>query len=326
MQPTKRTTGRKPRSDRGQGNESCRSGCTGARKTRTFRHFPRPSAYGRKSGSSRLAVPPDRSRSCIAFSWTRRNGCRRTVFLHALNFCMLLPGPEAMQLATYAGWMMHGVRGGLAAGLMFVLPGACVVFALAMLYATLGQVPLVEAVFLGVKAAVLVIVVQALLKIASRALKRTEHWAIAAAAFVAIFFLSIPYPLIVLAAAIVGWVFLADQARQPERELVEVPVSSSQTAVTLATWLAIWLLPLVGSRSDARSGPRSLAIRLFLLQTCNRDLRRRIRGSRLHGAGGGRGLSLAHRRRNARRSGAGRNNSGPSHPRDGIRRCAGSCT
>ncbi|MFN4142682.1 chromate transporter, partial [Aestuariivirga sp.] len=92
-------------------------------------------------------------------------------YLSALNFCMLLPGPEAMQLATYAGWKLHGTRGGLAAGLLFVLPGAAVVLALSMLYAAYGRLPLVEALFYGTKAAVLAIVLEALLRVARRALK-----------------------------------------------------------------------------------------------------------------------------------------------------------
>ena len=93
-------------------------------------------------------------------------------FLHALNFCMLLPGPEAMQLATYVGWRLHGTLGGLAAGLLFVLPGALVVLALSIAYALFGQAPLVTAAFVGIKAAVLVIVVEALIKVARRALHR----------------------------------------------------------------------------------------------------------------------------------------------------------
>ena len=99
------------------------------------------------------------------------------LYLNALSFCMLLPGPEAMQLATYAGWRLHGTRGGLAAGLLFVLPGACVVLALSMIYAAFGRLPLVEALFFGIKAAVLVIVVEALLRISRRALKGPTHWA-----------------------------------------------------------------------------------------------------------------------------------------------------
>ena len=96
-------------------------------------------------------------------------------YLNALNFCMLLPGPEAMQLATYVGWRLHGLKGGLAAGLLFVLPGALVVLALSMLYAAFGKLPLVEALFVGVKAAVLAIVVEALLRIARRVAQRTER-------------------------------------------------------------------------------------------------------------------------------------------------------
>ena len=115
-------------------------------------------------------------------------------FLHALNFCMLLPGPEAMQLATYVGWRLHGTLGGLAAGLLFVLPGALVVLALSIAYALYGQLPFVEAAFVGIKAAVLVIVIEALLRVAKRALREPAHWLIAGAAFVAIFFFDVPFP------------------------------------------------------------------------------------------------------------------------------------
>ena len=106
-------------------------------------------------------------------------------FLSALSFCMLLPGPEAMQLATYSGWRLHGVRGGLAAGLLFVLPGALLVLALSILYGAYGSTPTVAAVFVGVKAAVLAIVLQALLRVANRAIKGRLDLAAAAAAFVA---------------------------------------------------------------------------------------------------------------------------------------------
>jgi chromate transporter len=127
-------------------------------------------------------------------------------FLHALNYCMLLPGPEAQQLATYVGWLLHRTAGGLVAGTLFVLPGALVVLALSILYAEFGDVAAVEAVFFGVKAAVLAIVVEALVRIARRALAGRAHWAIAAAAFVAIFFLAVPFPLIVLGAGLAGYV------------------------------------------------------------------------------------------------------------------------
>ena len=127
-------------------------------------------------------------------------------FLSALNFCMLLPGPEAMQLATYSGWRLHGVKGGLAAGLLFVLPGALVVLALSMLYAAFGNLPWVEAIFFGVKAAVLAIVIEALLRVARRALKGTLDWLIAGAAFLALYCFDVPFPLIIIAAGLVGFV------------------------------------------------------------------------------------------------------------------------
>ena len=126
-------------------------------------------------------------------------------FLHALNFCTLLPGPEAQQLATYLGWLMHGVRGGLAAGLLFVLPGAAVMLALSLLYATMGNVPLVAALFFGLKCAVLVLVVEALLRIGRRALKGRAAWVLAAVAFAALFLFGVPFPFVVLAAGVIGY-------------------------------------------------------------------------------------------------------------------------
>ncbi|MEH6834584.1 MULTISPECIES: chromate efflux transporter [Falsihalocynthiibacter] len=163
-------------------------------------------------------------------------------FLSALSFCMLLPGPEAMQLATYAGWRLHGVRGGLMAGALFVIPGALVVLALAIFYALYGNVPLVEALFLGVKAAVVVIVIQALLKVAKRALKHRAAWAIAAASFVSIFFLALPYPLIVAAAALAGVVFLPKQSVPP---VAITQPNSAHPARTIAIWGSLWLFPLL---------------------------------------------------------------------------------
>ena len=126
-------------------------------------------------------------------------------FLHALNFCTLLPGPEAMQLATYLGWLLHGVRGGLAAGLLFILPGVVVMMALSLLYATLGGVPVVAALFFGLKCAVLVLVIEALIRIARRALKGPVPWLVAAAAFLALFAFAVPFPFVVLAAALIGY-------------------------------------------------------------------------------------------------------------------------
>src|SRR6267142_1052454 len=126
-------------------------------------------------------------------------------YLHALNFCMLLPGPEAQKLATYVGWLLHGTRGGLAAGILFVLPGALVMLALSILYALGRGIPAVEGALFGIKAAVLVIVVEALIRIGKRALKTRFLIGIAGAAFIGIFFLALPFPLIVLAAGIAGF-------------------------------------------------------------------------------------------------------------------------
>ncbi|MGE0231635.1 MAG: chromate efflux transporter [Flavobacteriaceae bacterium] len=162
-------------------------------------------------------------------------------FLSALSFCMLLPGPEAMQLATFAGWRRHGVAGGLMAGLLFVLPGAVVMAILAAIYAAFGAVPLVEALFLGIKAAVLVIVIEALLRISRRALKAPAHWALAALAFIAIYFFALPFPLIIAAAALAGWFHGRGNATAPEPP---ASVPSTRTAATALTWLAIWIVPL----------------------------------------------------------------------------------
>jgi len=169
-------------------------------------------------------------------------------FLNALSFCTLLPGPEAMQLATYAGWKLHGVKGGLAAGLMFVLPGAAVIFALAALYMVFGQVGWVEAAFLGIKAAVLVIVLDALRKIAGRALNKAYHWGLAGAAFVAIFFFNLPFPMIVGLAALVGLVMAhrAGEAAAQVPETDTAAVVGPRTASTIGVWLLIWGAPLAG--------------------------------------------------------------------------------
>jgi chromate transporter len=126
-------------------------------------------------------------------------------FLHALNFCMLVPGPEAQQLATYIGWLMHGVRGALVAGLLFIAPGVLAIMALSWIYAAFGDVGIVSGLFFGLKAAVLAIVVQAVVRVGGRALKNRAMQAVAAASFVAIFAFGAPFPAIVLAAALVGW-------------------------------------------------------------------------------------------------------------------------
>jgi chromate transporter len=127
-------------------------------------------------------------------------------FLHALNYCMLLPGPEAQQLATYIGWLMHRTKGGLAAGILFVLPGFVAILALSVLYAGFREVPLISALFFGLKAAVLAIVVEAVLRIGKRALKNRLMVVVAALAFIAIYFFEAPFPLIILGSGLFGFV------------------------------------------------------------------------------------------------------------------------
>ncbi len=126
-------------------------------------------------------------------------------FLHALNYCMVLPGPEAQQLATYIGWLMHRTAGGIVAGTLFVLPSLFILIALSWVYVAFGEAPLVAGLFFGIKPAVTAIVVQATHRIGSRALKNGALWAIAGAAFVAIFAFDVPFPAIVAAAALIGY-------------------------------------------------------------------------------------------------------------------------
>ncbi|MZR31950.1 chromate efflux transporter [Sneathiella litorea] len=165
-------------------------------------------------------------------------------FLNALSFCMLLPGPEAMQLATYSGWRLHGILGGLIAGLLFVLPGAAVILVLGSIYAFYGSVPLVSSLFLGIKAAVVIIVIEALLKVAKRALKGVTPWVIGALAFIGIFFLELPFPLIVLLSALYGFFRKGDT--QP-REAMPLPAGRSllKTSLWIGFWLVVWWLPVL---------------------------------------------------------------------------------
>lgn len=167
-------------------------------------------------------------------------------YLHALNYCMLLPGPEAQQLATYIGWLLHGVRGGIVAGLLFVLPGLAVILCLSPLYALYQDTGLVAGLFFGLKAAVLAIVVEAVIRIGKRALKTGFHRGLAAAAFISLFFFSLPFPLVVLAAAAIGLVH-ARGVPSAAGEIVEDvrarPPLLRQLAALLF-WIAIWLAPL----------------------------------------------------------------------------------
>ncbi len=186
-------------------------------------------------------------------------------FLHALSYCTLLPGPEAQQLAIYIGWLMHRVRGGIAAGALFVLPGMIAIMALSYIYAGWGQLGGVAALFFGLKSAVLAVVLQAVVRVGSRALKNRMLVGIAVAAFVAIFFFAIPFPIIILAAGLLGW--LGGRAGSPlfqaggghgsgRSGLAEADSLLGETLpeharVTVArarqaalVWLLLWLAPV----------------------------------------------------------------------------------
>ena len=185
-------------------------------------------------------------------------------FLHALNYCMLLPGPEAQQLATYVGWLMHRTAGGLMAGGLFILPGIIAIMALSYIYAAFGNVSFVEALFFGLKAAVLAIVVEAVVRVGKRALKNRIMIALAAIAFVAIFFFAVPFPIIIIAAGVIGYV--GARAGRPEfapaghghggstaaidsmlGEAVpeHVRPNTARAIRVGALWLALWLVPVV---------------------------------------------------------------------------------
>jgi len=193
-------------------------------------------------------------------------------FLHALNYCMLLPGPEAQQLATYVGWLLHGIRGGVVAGVLFVLPGALVMLALATLYAGYADLTLVGAAFFGIKAAVLVVVVEAVLRIGRRALRSRAAVAVAVAAFVAIFFLAAPFPLIVLGAAATGYglhrlrpgLLAGGAGHGPAGSAVvngRMPRTGGALAAA-AVCLALWVIPVAAL--FALLGPDDVFVRIAL--------------------------------------------------------------
>jgi chromate transporter len=171
-------------------------------------------------------------------------------FLHALNFCMLSPGPEAQKLATYVGWLLHGVRGGLVAGILFVVPGALVMLGLSLLYALGRGVPIVDGALFGIKAAVLVIVLEALIRIGKRALKTSVMYGIAGAAFIGIFFFAVPFPVIVIAAALVGY-FVAQSSpammglKDDVGAIAEpAPDRWRQALIASLVGLAVWWVPV----------------------------------------------------------------------------------
>lgn len=183
-------------------------------------------------------------------------------FLHALNFCMLLPGPEAQQLATYIGWLLHGTRGGIVAGLLFILPGFFVILGLSSAYALFHETDWLTSLFFGLKAAVLAIVVEAVIRVGRRALKTRFALIVAAFAFAALFFFDLPFPLVVLAAGIAGYLAtrlqpatgekamaaaakqaLADKPSVIDSSFPDGASSWGRTFQLPATWLALWIAP-----------------------------------------------------------------------------------
>jgi chromate transporter len=190
-------------------------------------------------------------------------------FLYALNYCMLLPGPEAQQLATYIGWLMHRTVGGVVAGGLFIVPGIIAIMALSYVYAGYGNVPVIAALFFGLKAAVLAIVLEAVLRIGKRALKTWAMIGIAGIAFIAIFFFSVPFPIIIFGAAMIGIItWLSDRGAPATSRAAHVPSSrKSEPAIidrmleqqlpermrpsvasslgVSAFWLALWLIPVI---------------------------------------------------------------------------------
>ncbi|MFT6088473.1 MAG: chromate transporter [Akkermansiaceae bacterium] len=171
----------------------------------------------------------------------RHGWLSEAAYLRALSLCMLLPGPEAMQLATYAGWRLRGAAGGLLAGLLFVVPGALVIGVLALGYAYYGQLPLVQAAFLGIKAAVIIVVFQALKKVAAKALHGAEGWVLALASFAALFIFGLPFPLIILAAGL--WGFLRGSATFVPTDMHGT--GPAQPVKTVVIWGSLWAAPLV---------------------------------------------------------------------------------
>jgi chromate transporter len=178
-------------------------------------------------------------------------------FLHALNFCMLLPGPEAQQLAIYIGWLWHKTRGGIVAGALFVIPSIFILWALSYVYVVYGNIPWIAAVFYGLKPAVLAIVAAAVIRIGNKALKNFVMWTIAAAAFIAIYFFHVPFPVIVATAAVIGLLggkilpqyFRAENAQSVDVDLASKAADFAKPSLRRVLkisviWIVVWALPL----------------------------------------------------------------------------------
>src|SRR5258705_13241690 len=193
-----------------------------------------------------------------------KNWISESRFLHALNYCMLLPGPEAQQLATYIGWLLHRTAGGIMAGGLFILPGIIAIMGLSYIYAAFGNVGFIEALFFGLKAAVLAIVIQAVVRVGKRALRNRIMIGLAATAFIAIFFFNVPFPIIIIAAGVIGYV----GAQRGRREFAAVGHGGGKSAAAVdsmlgdelpdhvrpsvpralrvsAIWLLLWLVPVL---------------------------------------------------------------------------------
>jgi chromate transporter len=192
-----------------------------------------------------------------------KNWISESRFLHALNYCMLLPGPEAQQLATYIGWLLHRTAGGIMAGGLFILPGVVCIMGLSYIYAAFGNVGFIEALFFGLKAAVLAIVIEAVVRVGKRALRNRIMIALAAIAFIAIFFFSVPFPVIIIGAGVIGYI----GARNGRPEFAAMPHGGGKNAAAVdsmladelpdhvrpsvpralkvsAVWLLLWLVPV----------------------------------------------------------------------------------
>ncbi len=271
----------------------------------------------------------------------RRRWISERRFLHALNYCMLLPGPEAQQLATYLGWLMHRTRGGILAGALFVLPSLFILIALSWVYIAFGHVGLVAGLFYGIKPAVTAIVLHAAHRIGTRALKNRVLWAIAAAAFVAIFALGLPFPLIVAGAALVGVVggrfapryfrtggghgaatasfgpALIDDDTPPA---AHVRFRWSGLLRVVLVGALLWLAPMAVLTVGLRLGTHADADGLVLHQGGAADLRRRLRGAALRVPGRGAALRLAHAGADDRRARARRDHAGAADHGGGLRR------
>jgi chromate transporter len=187
----------------------------------------------------------------------RRKWIGEAHFLHALNFCMLLPGPEAQQLAIYIGWLLHRTRGGIVAGALFVIPSIFILWALSYIYVAYGNIPWIAAVFYGLKPAVLAIVAAAVIRIGSKALKNAVMWTISAAAFIAIYFFRVPFPLIVVTAGVIGLLggrilpqyFRGKNAQSMDLDLASKTADFAKPSLARAlklsaTWIVVWALPL----------------------------------------------------------------------------------